>query len=85
VDLNGYAELAVRLANAAASDEEEEAGGEGGHDISTLDGLRGLLTDLQLPDTRVTRSDLEAMQLLRSSGRYSPPLRRGTTPEPSSG
>lgn len=69
MDLNGYAELAVRLANAAASDEEEEAGGEGGHDISTLDGLRGLLTDLQLPDTRVTRSDLEAMQLLRAEFR----------------
>ncbi len=68
MDLNGYAELAVRLANAAASD-EEEAGAEGGHGISTLDGLRGLLADLQLPDTRVTRGDLEAMQLLRAEFR----------------
>lgn len=64
MDLSGYAELVVRLANAAASD-EEEAGGEAGHNISTLDGLRGLLTGLQFPDTVVTRGDLDALLLLR--------------------
>ena len=67
MDLTGYAELAVRLANAAASDEESRRRRR--HGISTLDGLRGLLTDLQIPDTRVTRSDLEAMRCCeRSSG-----------------
>jgi predicted RNA-binding Zn ribbon-like protein len=65
VDLSAYAELVVRLANAAAGDEEEVCGGEEAHDISTLDGLRSLLTDMQFPDTRVTRTDLDAMRALR--------------------
>jgi predicted RNA-binding Zn ribbon-like protein len=68
VDLSSYAELAVRLAN-AAGDEEEAGGGDDGHTISTLEGLRGLLTDLQFPDTRVTRGDLDAMRVLRAEFR----------------
>ncbi len=63
MDLSGYAELAVRLANAIG--DEAEAGLEDGHNICTLDGLRGLLTDLRFPDTRVTRRDLDAMLALR--------------------
>lgn len=66
MDLSSYAELAVRLANAAANDDEEEAGSaEDGHNIFTLEGLRSLLTDQQFPDTRVTRADLDAMRALR--------------------
>jgi predicted RNA-binding Zn ribbon-like protein len=65
VDLSAYAELAVRLANAAAGDEEEAGGAEDRHDISSLEGLRSLLTDQQFPDTRVTRVDLDAMRALR--------------------
>jgi predicted RNA-binding Zn ribbon-like protein len=64
VDLSAYAELAVRLAN-AANGEEEAADGTNNHNIGTLDGLRSMLTDLQFPDTRVTRGDLDAMQALR--------------------
>lgn len=63
MDLSGYAELVVRLANAAAS--AEEADGEDGHNISTMAGLRRLLTDVQFPDTRVTRRDLDTMRWLR--------------------
>jgi predicted RNA-binding Zn ribbon-like protein len=69
VDLSAYAELVVRLANAAAGDEEGVRGGEDGHDISTLDGLRSLLADLKFPDTRVTRTDLDAMRTLRTEFR----------------
>jgi len=64
VDLSAYAELAVRLAN-AANGEEEAAKGTNNHNIGTLDGLRSMLTDLQFPDTPVTRSDLDAMRALR--------------------
>ncbi len=67
MDLSGYAELAVRLAN--AGDEEEAGNGEDRYAISTLEGLRGLLTDLQFPDTRVTRGDLDAMRALRAEFR----------------
>jgi predicted RNA-binding Zn ribbon-like protein len=65
VDLSTYAELAVRLANTAVDGEEETSGGDDGDNISTLDGLRALLTDLQIPHTGATRSDLAAMQGLR--------------------
>jgi predicted RNA-binding Zn ribbon-like protein len=63
VDLSAYAELAVRLANAASG--EEEACGAESHDIRTLDGLRRMLTNLQFPNIPVTRSDLGAMRALR--------------------
>ena len=64
MDLSAYAELAVRLAN-AANGEEDAANGADSHNIGTLDGLRSMLTDLQFPDTRVTRGDLDAMRALR--------------------
>jgi predicted RNA-binding Zn ribbon-like protein len=65
VDLTAYAELAVRLANAAADGERETARGNHEDSISGLDGLRALLTAQQFPDTRATRSDLDAMRALR--------------------
>jgi predicted RNA-binding Zn ribbon-like protein len=65
VDLSAYAELAVRLANAAADCERETARGDHEDSISGLDGLRALLTAQQFPDTRATRTDLDAMQALR--------------------
>jgi predicted RNA-binding Zn ribbon-like protein len=65
VDLTAYAELAVRLANATAEGEQETARGNHEDSISGLDGLRALLIDQQFPDTRATRSDLDAMQALR--------------------
>lgn len=64
VDLSGYAEHAVRLAN-TEGDEQQAGDAEDDHSISTLEGLRGLLTALRFPDTRVTRGDLDAMQALR--------------------
>lgn len=63
MDLSAYAELAVRLANAASG--EQAASGADSHNICTLDGLRSMLTDLQFADTQVTRSDLDAMRALR--------------------
>lgn len=64
MDLSAYAELAVRLAN-AANGEKEAADGTNNHNIGTLDGLRSMLTDLQFPDIPVTRGDLDAMRTLR--------------------
>jgi predicted RNA-binding Zn ribbon-like protein len=66
VELSGYAQLAVRLANAACG---KESGSGTGDNISTADGLRALLTDLQFPDTRATRSDLDAIGSLRQEYR----------------
>ena len=63
MDLSGYAELAVRLAN-AAGDEQEAVMAGGGQGISTPEGLRGLLAGLGFPDTPVTRADLDAMRAL---------------------
>jgi predicted RNA-binding Zn ribbon-like protein len=65
VDLSAYAELAVRLANTAADGEEETCGGDDVGNIFGLDGLHALLTDLEFPDTRATRTDLDAMRRLR--------------------
>ena len=68
MDLSVYAELAVRLANTAA-DDDRETGGDEDETISTLDGLRALLAAVQFPDTRATRTDLDAMRRLRSEFR----------------
>lgn len=68
MDLSGYAELAVRLAN-AVGDEQEAGMAEGGENISTLEGLRGLLTGLRFPDTPVTPADLDAMRALAAEFR----------------
>lgn len=64
MDLSSYAELAVRLAN-AADGEEQTAGAETGDNIFGLDGLRALLTDLEFAHSGPTRSDLDALRGLR--------------------
>lgn len=64
MDLTGYAELAVRLANTAADEQHAD-----GQSISTLEGLRDLLAGAQFPDTRVSRGDLDAIRALRAEFR----------------
>ena len=59
MDLNSYAELAVRLVNTAGG------GGEGGDRLASLDGLRDLVADRQHLNSGVTRNDLEALRMLR--------------------
>jgi predicted RNA-binding Zn ribbon-like protein len=63
VDLNLYAELAVRLVNSAG------AGGEDGDRLANLDGLRALVADRQHLNTGVTRNDLDALRNLRAEFR----------------
>jgi predicted RNA-binding Zn ribbon-like protein len=63
VDLNSYAELAVRLVNTAGG------GGEEGDRLASLDGLRELVADRQHLNTGVTRNDLEALRALRTEFR----------------
>jgi predicted RNA-binding Zn ribbon-like protein len=63
VDLNSYAELAVRLVNTAGG------GGEDGDRLASLDGLRTLVADRQHLNTGVTRNDLEALRGLRTEFR----------------
>jgi predicted RNA-binding Zn ribbon-like protein len=63
VDLNSYAELAVRLVNSAG------AGGEDGDRLANLDGLRTLVADRQHLNTGVTRNDLDALRNLRAEFR----------------
>ena len=47
MDLNSYAELAVRLVNTAG------AGGEDGDRLANLDGLRALVADRRSEERRV--------------------------------
>jgi predicted RNA-binding Zn ribbon-like protein len=63
VDLNSYAELAVRLVNSAG------AGGEDGDRLTNLDGLRALVADRQHLNHGVTRNDLDALRGLRGEFR----------------
>ena len=63
MDLNSYAELAVRLVNTAGG------GGEEGDRLASLDGLRELVADRQHLNTGVTRNDLEALRGLRTEFR----------------
>jgi len=63
VDLNSYAELAVRLVNT------DGGGGEGGDRLASLDGLRDLVADRQHLSAGVTRTDLEALRMLRAEFR----------------
>jgi predicted RNA-binding Zn ribbon-like protein len=63
VDLNSYAELAVRLVNTT------DGAGGGGDRLASLDGLRDLVADRQHLSTGVTRNDLEALRMLRSDFR----------------
>jgi predicted RNA-binding Zn ribbon-like protein len=69
VDLSAYADLAVTLANSAADGKEETGNSEDRDNISTLDGLRALLTKVDFPGSRTSRSDLEAMRGLRAEFR----------------
>jgi predicted RNA-binding Zn ribbon-like protein len=63
VDLNSYAELAVRLANTAGG------GGESGDRLTSLDGLRELVADREHLRKGITRHDLDALRGLRSEFR----------------
>lgn len=63
MDLNTYAELAVRLVNTAGG------GGEEGDRLASLDGLRELVVDRQHLNTGVSRNDLEALRGLRTEFR----------------
>jgi len=60
VDLNSYAELAVRLVNTAG------AGGQDGDRLANLDGLRALVADREHLNTGVTRNDLDSLRGLRT-------------------
>ncbi len=59
MDLNSYAELAVRLVNTAG------AGGEEGDRLADLNGLRALVADRQHLNAGVTRNDLDSLRHLR--------------------
>ena len=63
MDLNSYAELAVRLVNTAG------AGGEDGDRLANLDGLRALVADREHLNTGVTRNDLDSLRDLRAEFR----------------
>ncbi len=63
MDLNSYAELAVRLVNTAGG------GGEEGDRLASLDGLRDLVADRQHLSKGITRNDLEALRCLRTEFR----------------
>ena len=63
MDLNSYAELAVRLVNTAGG------AGEEGDRLASLDGLRALVADREHLNTGVTRSDLDALRSLRAEFR----------------
>lgn len=69
MDLSAYAQLAVRLANAAVDGKDETPADDDCDNISSLDGLRTLLTNVELPNTRLSRSDLDAMHALRTEFR----------------
>jgi predicted RNA-binding Zn ribbon-like protein len=63
VDLSSYAELAVRLVNTAG------LGHEGGDLLATMDGLRALVSDREHLNHSISRSDLEALRILRDEFR----------------
>ena len=59
VDLSSYAELAVRLVNTAS------LGHEGGDLLTSMDGLRALVSDREHLNHGIARSDLDALRMLR--------------------
>jgi predicted RNA-binding Zn ribbon-like protein len=63
VDLSSYAELAVRLVNT------DSLGRDGGDQLTSLDGLRSLVTDREHLKHGITRADLEALRQLRDEFR----------------
>ena len=63
MDLNSYAELAVRLVNTAGAE------GQDGDRLTNLEGLRNLVADRQHLNSGVTRNDLEELRDLRAEFR----------------
>jgi predicted RNA-binding Zn ribbon-like protein len=63
VDLASYAELAVRLVNTAS------LGHDGGDLLASVDGLRSLVSDREHLNHGITRSDLDALRMVRDEFR----------------
>ena len=63
MDLTSYAELAVRLVNTAG------LGHEGGDLLTSMDGLRALVSDREHLNHGMTRADLETLLMLRDEFR----------------
>ena len=63
MDLNSYAELAVRLVNTAGAE------GRDGDRLVNLEGLRNLVADRQHLNAGVTRNDLDELRALRAEFR----------------
>jgi predicted RNA-binding Zn ribbon-like protein len=63
VDLSSYAELAVRLVNTAS------LGHEGGDLLASVDGLRSLVADREHLNQGISRSDLDALRMVREEFR----------------
>ena len=63
MDLSSYAELAVRLVNTAS------LGHEGGDLLTSIDGLRSLVADREHLSHSISRSDLDALRMVRDEFR----------------
>ena len=63
MDLSSYAELAVRLVNTAS------LGHEGGDLLASVDGLRSLVADREHLNQGISRSDLDALRMVREEFR----------------
>lgn len=63
MELSSYAELAVRLVNTAS------LGHEGGDLLASLDGLRKLVADREHLNHGISRSDLDALRVVRGEFR----------------
>lgn len=63
MDLSSYAELAVRLVNTAS------LGHEGGDLLASVDGLRSLVADREHLKQGISRSDLDALRMVRDEFR----------------
>ena len=63
MDLSSYAELAVRLVNTAS------LGHEGGDLLSSVDELRSLVADREHLNHGISRSDLDALRMVRDEFR----------------
>lgn len=63
MDLSSYAELAVRLVNTAS------LGHDGGDLLASVDGLRSLVSDREHLNHGITRSDLDALRMVRDEFR----------------
>jgi predicted RNA-binding Zn ribbon-like protein len=63
VDLSTYAELAVRLVNTAG------LGNEGSDPLTSMDGMRALVSDREHLNHGIARADLAALRMLREEFR----------------